>query len=54
MTKVLDRATVHTCEQCGRRFTGVRSDAVYCSNACRQRAYRQRGGGGPGGANPPA
>ena len=31
----------HRCE-CGRTFTG-RADAVYCSNACRQRAYRQRG-----------
>jgi hypothetical protein len=26
---------------CGKTFTPKRSDAVYCSNACRQRAYRQ-------------
>jgi len=49
---VLDRGHVHACAVCGRRFAGSRSDARYCSNACRQRAYRQRGGG-PGGANPP-
>ncbi len=29
---------------CGRAPAGSRADAVYCSNACRQRAYRQRGG----------
>jgi hypothetical protein len=31
----------HRCE-CGVTFT-ARADAQYCSNACRQRAYRQRG-----------
>jgi hypothetical protein len=30
------------CQGCGRLFTGSRSDSRYCSNACRQRAYRQR------------
>jgi hypothetical protein len=30
------------CAVCGKPVTGVRSDARYCSNACRQRAYRQR------------
>ena len=29
------------CKMCGSVFTPKRSDAVYCSNACRQRAYRQ-------------
>jgi uncharacterized OB-fold protein len=29
------------CKGCGKTFTPKRSDAVYCSNACRQRAYRQ-------------
>lgn len=29
------------CKGCGKIFTPRRSDAVYCSNACRQRAYRQ-------------
>lgn len=31
-----------TCVACGDRFTG-RSDAAYCSGACRQRARRDRG-----------
>lgn len=40
------RHEVHhpTCEVCGQRFPASRSDARYCSNAHRQRAYRQRGG----------
>lgn len=29
------------CKICGSVFTPKRSDALYCSNACRQRAYRQ-------------
>jgi len=29
-------------EDCGREFTPTRSDAAYCSGACRQRAYRVR------------
>ena len=29
------------CKGCGKAFTPKRSDAVYCCNACRQRAYRQ-------------
>ncbi len=32
------------CEQCGSSIYG-RADAVYCSRACRQRAYRLRLGG---------
>jgi hypothetical protein len=40
----LDRGHSHTCAACGRLFTGARADTRYCSNACRQRAYRQRGG----------
>ena len=31
-----------TCGACGRRVKGKRSDARYCSPACRQRAYRAR------------
>jgi hypothetical protein len=38
----VERAAI-TCP-CGRTFTPRRSDAVYCSAACRQRAYRQRDG----------
>lgn len=30
------------CKGCGKTFTPKRVDASYCSNACRQRAYRQR------------
>ena len=29
------------CKTCGNTFTPKRSDAVYCSNACRQKAYSQ-------------
>jgi hypothetical protein len=31
-----------TCPVCHKRFTPARSDAVTCSSACRQRAYRNR------------
>jgi hypothetical protein len=34
------RKLARTCG-CGVAFTPKRSDAVYCSNACRQRAHRQ-------------
>jgi len=30
------------CEGCGEEFTPTRSDARYCSGACRQEAYRKR------------
>jgi hypothetical protein len=30
------------CTECGEPFTPKRRDARYCSNACRQRAYRER------------
>jgi len=30
------------CIVCGKKFTPTRSDAVTCSSACRQRAYRLR------------
>lgn len=33
--------TSHECEGCGDEFEG-RTDARYCSSACRQRAYRTR------------
>jgi hypothetical protein len=33
------------CETCGTTFTPTRSDGRYCSSACRQKAYRQRGQG---------
>ena len=31
-----------TCKVCGRVLTARRSDARYCSPACRQKAYRDR------------
>jgi hypothetical protein len=37
----LEQRKEKTCKGCGKTFTPKRSDAVYCSNACRQRAYRQ-------------
>jgi hypothetical protein len=30
------------CTECGNTFEPVRADSVYCSQACRQRAYRHR------------
>jgi hypothetical protein len=35
-----------TCEGCGRNYVPTRSDARWCSSACRQRAYRLRAKGG--------
>lgn len=37
-------ASRNACEVCRGLLLAGRSDARYCSNACRQRAYRQRGG----------
>jgi hypothetical protein len=36
------RSTIATCCTCGKQFQQRRSDARYCSNACRQGAYRRR------------
>lgn len=33
---------VHSCTTCGVQFGANRPDAVYCSPACRQQAYRDR------------
>lgn len=32
----------HVCVGCSRAFAPSRSDAKYCSDACRQRAHRRR------------
>jgi hypothetical protein len=40
--KVADLADAKGCARCGRMFRGLRSDALYCSLACRQGAYRDR------------
>lgn len=39
--------TERRCAACGELFGHTRSDAAYCSAACRQRAYRQRSTGHP-------
>lgn len=36
------RPTERPCRRCQRPFTPKRSDAAYCSSACRQAAHRQR------------
>jgi hypothetical protein len=36
------------CDACNLVFTPKRSDARFCSDACRQRAYRERWAAGPG------
>lgn len=37
----LEKRKDMVCKGCGKTFTPKRVDALYCSNACRQRAYRQ-------------
>ena len=32
----------YQCVQCGHRSVHKRADALYCSDACRQKAYRER------------
>src|SRR5579883_432423 len=34
--------TIKICEACGARFQAATKRALYCSNACRQKQYRQR------------
>ncbi|MGW2845381.1 hypothetical protein [Streptomyces sp. NPDC001274] len=44
-TQGIETEHVARCPACGRRFAhghGHRRDAVYCSHACRQAAYRAR------------
>jgi hypothetical protein len=31
-----------SCIVCGKRFTPKRKDALYCGNACKQKAFRWR------------
>lgn len=38
------RAALCRCRVCRHEFAAWRGDARYCSNACRQRAYRRRHG----------
>ena len=41
LKKRVERGT-YTCPCCGEQFLPIRADARYCSNACRQKGYRQR------------
>jgi hypothetical protein len=34
--------TLHHCQGCGGSFEPSRFDSIYCTPACRQKAYRQR------------
>jgi Zn finger protein HypA/HybF involved in hydrogenase expression len=43
-----DAPAVAVCRRCGAEFSAQRSDAIYCSPACRQAAYRGRGRDGSG------
>jgi hypothetical protein len=46
------RGPARPCMECGKHFSPSRDDALYCSSACRQKAYRGRvttSGAGPGG-----
>jgi site-specific DNA recombinase len=40
-----DRFKQCTCVTCGIEFTTTRTDAKFCSNACRQKAHRRAQGG---------
>ena len=44
LVRVEQRGIGHArpCEQCSKQFVMMRADARFCSNACRQRAYRRR------------
>ena len=37
-----EASRVSSCSQCNRPYRPQRSDSKFCSNACRQRAYRER------------
>ena len=41
-----------TCEACKKPFKPARTDARYCSSACRQRTYRQKKRGRPAARSP--
>lgn len=38
--KALEKQKV--CVVCKKRFTAKKKDAMYCSDACKQKAYRER------------
>ena len=40
--KSLERRENTVCKNCGNTFKPKRAGAVYCSSACRQKAYRER------------
>ena len=38
----VDKTHICVCHSCGHEFKSIRSDSSYCSNACRQKVYRQK------------
>ena len=40
--RCLEKRENTICQNCEKSFTPKRAGAVYCSNACRQKAYRNR------------
>jgi hypothetical protein len=42
------------CDVCGTTYTARRASSRYCSERCKKRAQRARGGVGALAANPPA
>ena len=40
--RAAERGEFRHCDHCGETYEPKRTDARYCSQACRQRAYRQR------------
>jgi hypothetical protein len=42
MTSAVGYQNGRDCAQCGQAIDALALDAIYCSSACRQRAYRKR------------
>lgn len=38
----MNKTIVNTCRRCGAEFHAERVSALWCSNACKQEAYRTR------------
>lgn len=44
-TTLASRPELATCARCGESYEPLRSDSRFCTNACRQAAYRTRKAG---------
>jgi hypothetical protein len=42
LSALVGDVSTRNCEECGVSYVPTRNDSRYCSNACRQRAYRRR------------